>query len=59
MTIDTRVFRRILEEHRQAGINSTLETMKETVRFGGFSETYIRQCAQDRFNDYLLRLQMK
>lgn len=57
MTIDTKVFRRILDEYRQAGVNATLQTMKETVRFGGFNENYIKQCAQDRFDSELKKVQ--
>ncbi len=57
MTIDTRVFRRIMDEHRQAGLNSTFETMKETTRFGLFPEPYIQQCAEDRYDTELEKLQ--
>ena len=57
MTIDTRIFRRILDEHRQAGVNATATTMKETVRFGALRETYIEGCAQDRYDSELQKLQ--
>jgi hypothetical protein len=57
MTIDTRVFRRIVEEHRQAGINGIAETMTETTRFGLFNPDYIQGCASDRFETHLKQIQ--
>lgn len=57
MTIDTRIYRRIIEEHRQAGINATASTMKETTRFGSLREAYIERCAEDRYEEELERVQ--
>ncbi len=56
MTIDTRVFRRIVQEHREAGIQSVADTMQETVRFGTFSRPYVEGCAKDRYEAKLNQL---
>ncbi len=52
MTIDTKVFVRIVQEAkdtiRSAAIKSIADTMEETVRFGGFARQYVEQCAQSR-----------
>ena len=59
MTIDTRIYRRMVEEHSQAGINATACTMKETTRFGGLRESHIEGCAQERYDSELQKLQGK
>lgn len=52
MTIDTRVFIRIVKEIktkvRQAAIKSIADTMEETARFGCFARQYVERCAEDR-----------
>lgn len=57
MTLGTSVFRRIMDDHKKAAINAVKETMKETVRFGNFNDSYIEGCAKDRFEDNLKAVQ--
>lgn len=59
MQMDTAVFRRILTEKEQrlkdAATAAIAETMRETVRFGAFSEDYVAGCARDRLEARLRR----
>lgn len=57
MTIGTTIFRRIMEEHRQAGVQAVADTMEETVRFGNFNRQYIEGCAEDRYDEKLKSIQ--
>jgi hypothetical protein len=54
MTIDTAVFRRIVQEAKTAGRNAAVravaDTMQETARFGTFARQYVEKCAQDRLD---------
>jgi hypothetical protein len=53
MTIDTKVFVRILAEHREAGVESTREAMLQTTRFGCIHQDHIRGCAEDSYQRHL------
>jgi hypothetical protein len=60
MTLDTSVFRRIVEEAkagtailRKAAVKAVADTMEETSRFGSYSRPYIEACAKDRIEDCL------
>lgn len=56
MVLDTQVFRRILQEHREAAVNAIAQTMDETVRFGAFNPDYRKDCASDRFEENLKKV---
>jgi len=58
MTIDTGIFRRIIEEHREAGIQAVADTMEETVRFGLFKRPYVESCARDRYDQTLDKIRL-
>lgn len=61
VSLGTAVFRRAIEEARQAGfeiarnvgVSALTDTMhQETVRFGTFDKDYVRKCASDRWAHY-------
>lgn len=53
MQIGTAVFKRIVNEHRNAAIDAVQESMVESVRFGLFNKDYVRGCAEGRFQEHL------
>lgn len=57
MHLDTAIFKKIVKEYREAGVKAITETMKETVRFGAFNDSYIEGCAKDRFEENLNTIQ--
>ncbi|MCZ7647262.1 MAG: hypothetical protein M5U26_18735 [Planctomycetota bacterium] len=61
MQIGTQVFRKVVQDReaslRAAAIKAIADTMQETTRFGCFERAYIEQCARQRLNEALQRLQ--
>lgn len=57
MYLETAIFKKIINEHKEAEIKAIKETMRETVRFGAFSDSYIEGCAKDRLEANLKDIQ--
>lgn len=47
MILGTEVFKRIVQNKREAAINAVTEALAQTYRFGGFNIKYIRACAEE------------
>lgn len=45
MQIGTKVFERIVRESKEKALAEMVSLMRQTVRFGGFTDDYLMKCA--------------
>lgn len=47
--METKVFKRIIEEAKLKAIKLMVELMKQTSRFAGFTDDYLRRVAEHQY----------